>query len=234
MDKIKAKELQKTLCLELNDYYQSHGFGLNRKEWDFVRKNIVVPYFLMTTKGNYISIRPCIINKSNLLLEAINSIVGTPILNNGIFVAGNKLNYSLNITNLDLPHGKKVHVIADMYYLRFSEISDISWMVQWIIAFMEEVGWNLVNQLSGESDTYSLYKNLFEKYLENIGENSGNAFRLDFGSHATMIFLGYKNQEDGADELVSKTIKHFENSLFVKRALEIQRFFKNQRQDLYS
>lgn len=225
MDKKIAKELQKALCFELQDYYEDREYNLNKKEWNFEKENIRIPFFLMATRGTYITIRPSIVYKSEGLFNDINSIVDMPILSNGFFIAGNQLNSSLEISASDLPYQDKVTEIAEMYYLRLLDFADINWVVEWHKAYMDRVGWHLIGQMIEETSLYNLYKNFFKLYLKSLDGNKSNVTRLDFGSHATMIYLGYKNKEIDADELVEKTLQNFENSLFSQRALEIQSYF---------
>ena len=118
--------------------------------------------------------------------------------------------------------------IAEMYYWRINDLQDIDWVVKWHKAYMSKVGWFIIEKLRDEVSTYKLYRNLFIQYIEATAKHKRSKVRLDFGSHATMIYLGYKNQEKDIADLVEKTIQNFESSLFAQRATEIQEYFNDQ------
>lgn len=230
MDYKEATEIQMALCRQLLDYYQSKGYNLYKKEWDFVHENIVIPFFLMSTRGPYVTIRPSIINKKASLLNQINKIVNTPILNNGVFIAGSLLNSSLLVEDLNLPDQDKVVEIAQMYYCRIFDLRDLDWVVRWHIAYMEEVGWKLIELLKDDETTYSFYKKVFTTWTKDdcdldIFERS---YELDMGAHATMIYLGLRDQHEDVSRLIELTRKHLPNSLYLIRSEELEAHFLSQ------
>ena len=226
MNKKEAQELQQSLCLNLMDYYASKGYSLDPKEWNIVSNRVILPFYMMSSSGPYITIRPSIIYKEESLLKLINEIIGIPILYNGIFVAGKQIKAIFNKQDILLPHQNKIIEISQMYYWRLFGKADLSWVKEWHIAYMEEVGWNLIKNLQLQECVYGFCRDVFMNYIEcKSNKEKLDKFRLDFGSHTTMIYLGLRDQKEEVQKLIDLTIEHFPNTLYSIRANELRIHF---------
>lgn len=230
MDKRTVNDIQKEFCQRLLSRMDNTSFKLDKKEWNIYNDEVVLPFYASTTRGPFFTIRPSFIVQIDALKTEISRIIGRKILSCGMFFLGPKLDKSLGVMNIN------EHVLNNRckeslgYYWQIYDKSDVDWMVNWFVMYLDLGGWKFINIFKSHEAIYDLYKDIFINNLQdapglNILERS---LGLGHEAHITMLYLGLKYNLEGIEELMELTLAHKKGTLYQEPALELKNYFASQ------
>ena len=190
MEKRKINRIQRIFCEQVLQLLDDNSFLLNRKDWGIYNQEVVLPFFAGTTRGPFFTITPSFTVHINSLKAGIENITNQKILTNGIFVTGIWLDKKLGIEDVNSKvDGHNCSKINGAYYWKISEETDVKWMINWFMKYLELGGRDFIEKFKDHEWIYDFYKNIFLTYL---AEDSNLHFlersiSLHPDAHTTML-----------------------------------------------
>lgn len=227
MDKKTINKIQLKLCNELMLYYSGKGFKLNKKNWNIFKEPIYIPFYPATTRGPYFTIEPCFVLRNKDTINHINSIIKNPILTNGIFKANHKLANMFGESDFDNVIENNFKFDSCTFEWQIYSESDLLWVRNMHIHYMEKVGWQFIDNLKNEESIYKFYNRILREYLADDTERSvlEKPWLIDSGAHTTLIYLGLKNKMKDVNELIYLTYEKVNGTLYTNPIKYLEKHF---------